>query len=266
MSKRKALGQHFLANRSALLKIVDVVGPRPDELVIEIGAGKGALTFLLAGQAGRVIAIEKDPSFIPFLRENGPANLTVVEGDVLEMDFAGLAAREPSFLGRVKLCGNLPYSISAPLLFKALDERDLFTSCVFLLQKEVAERVTSEAGSKDYAPLSILFRIFFEPSIRLRLSPHSFSPPPRVNSALVSLVRRHKPLFEIRDEAKLRKFLRAAFLQRRKTLANNLRAAGHDLSLIQAALDHLGLSRRIRAEELEPGQFVRLHDFLREAR
>jgi 16S rRNA (adenine1518-N6/adenine1519-N6)-dimethyltransferase len=262
MNKRKALGQHFLVNRSALHKIVDVIDPHPDELVIEIGPGKGALTFLLAGRAGRVIGIEKDPLFIPSLRGKNLPNLTIVEGDVLELDFAGLAASEPAFPGRIKLCGNLPYSISSPLLFKVLDEKHLFESCVFLLQREVAERVTAEAGSKDYAPLSILFRIFFEPRIRLRLSPHSFSPPPRVDSALVSLVRRHKPLVEIPDETRFRRFLRTAFLHRRKILANNLKSAGYDLSRANAALDHFGLSRRVRGEELEPSLLKALYDMI----
>jgi len=263
MSKRKALGQHFLVNRSAILKIVDAVDPQPDELVIEIGAGKGALTFLLAERAGRVIAIERDAAFIPFLREKSPANVSILEADVLAVDFSDLTASEPSYRGRIKLCGNLPYSISSPLLFKVLDDRAHFVSCVFLLQKEVAERVTSAEGSKDYAPMSILLRTYFEPRIRLRLSPHSFSPPPRVDSALVSLVRRKNPLFEIRDESAFRAFLRAAFGQRRKTLANNLKAAGYDLSRALAALDRLGLGRRVRAEEIEPGRLVELQGLIK---
>ncbi len=263
MSKRKTLGQHFLVNRPAVLKIIEVIDPRPDELVIEIGPGKGALTFLLAQRAGRVIAIEKDASFIPGLRERSPANVTILEADALQVDFGALASDHPAFRNRVKLCGNLPYSISSPLLFKALDDRANFVSCVFLLQKEVAERVTAVEGSKDYAPLSILFRTYFEPRIRLRLSPHSFFPPPQVDSALVSLVRRKNPLFEIRDESAFRAFLRTAFGQRRKTLANNMKAAGYDLSRVLASLDRLGLGRRVRAEEVDPGRLVELQRLIK---
>ena len=146
-TRRHRLGQHFLVSRGVLERIVGLIDPRPDDLIIEIGAGKGALTFPLAARAGRVTAIEKDPAFIPFLEQKAPSNLTIIRADVLTLNLADLGAREGPSAGRAKLVGNLPYSISSALLFKIIAERDVFQKCVFLVQKEVAERICSGPGS-----------------------------------------------------------------------------------------------------------------------
>jgi len=258
MNKTKALGQHFLTDRSILRKILSVINPQKDELIIEIGAGKGALTFLLAERAGKVVAIEKDRALIPFLEEGDRENLIILERDVLDVDFRGLAAGEPSFRGRVKLTGNLPYSISSPLLFKVLENKDLFSACVFLLQKEVAQRLAAAPGSKDFAPVSILYQLYFEVRLRWTLAPGVFSPPPKVQSALVSLEKRPSPLYAVTNEELFRRFLRAAFTQRRKTLANNLKSWPYRSGPIQEALLRLGLKEAVRAEELSIGQLVAL--------
>jgi len=265
MSKTKALGQHFLNDRSILRKILGVIDPQEDELVVEIGAGKGALTFPLAERAGKVLAIEKDADLIPFLKENGPKNLVVIERDVLEVDFRELVALEPGFRGRVKIAGNLPYSISSPLLFKIFEDRELFAACVFLLQKEVAQRLAARPGSKSYAPLSILFQLVFDVRLRFTLAPGAFSPPPKVQSALVSLEKRPAPLFEVKDLDLFRRFLRAAFAQRRKTLANNLKSWPQRFGPVQEALLRLGLRETVRAEELSIGEFAALFGLLKKA-
>lgn len=262
MSKAKALGQHFLTDRSVLRKIVDIIDPKKDELVIEIGAGKGALTFPLAERSGKVIAVEKDQDLVPFLRESGKENLAVLGRDVLGVDFRALVADERAFAGKVKLAGNLPYSISSPLLFKILKDKDLFSACVFLLQKEVAERLAAQPGSKDYAPLSILFQLHFDIRLRLRLAPGTFSPPPKVLSTLVSFEKRPEPLFVIRDEDEFRRFLRVAFAQRRKTLLNNLKSLHLPLGLFKEFLLRFGLKETVRAEQLTIGQFVALFELL----
>ena len=262
MSKTKALGQHFLNDRSILRKILGIIDPRTDELVIEIGAGKGALTFPLAERAGKVMAIEKDPALIPFLRESGRKNLVILERDVLEVDFQELLALEPGFRGRVKIAGNLPYSISSPLLFKVLEAKELFSACVFLLQKEVAQRLAAKPGSKSYAPLSILYQLAFDVRLRLTLAPGSFSPPPKVQSALVSLEKRPAPLFPVADEELFRRFLRAAFAQRRKTLLNNLKSWPRRPGLVPGAFASLGLKETVRAEELSIGRLVTLFGLL----
>jgi len=262
MSKAKALGQHFLTDRSILRKIIDILNPKAEELIIEIGAGKGSLTFPLAERSGKVFAIERDKDLVPFLREGNRKNLVVLEGDVLGVDFRALVAGEMAFAGKVKVAGNLPYSISSPLLFKILKDKDLFSACVFLLQKEVAERLAAKPGSKAYAPLSILFQLHFDIRLRFTLAPGSFAPPPKVQSTLVSLEKRPAPLFVIRDEDGLRRLLRAAFAQRRKTLLNNLKSMPLAPGLLQETFRRLGLKETIRAEQLTILQFVALFELL----
>jgi 16S rRNA (adenine1518-N6/adenine1519-N6)-dimethyltransferase len=262
MNKTKALGQHFLNDRSILRKIVDIIAPRKDELVIEIGAGKGALTFPLADRAGRVIAIEKDKDLVPFLREGKKENIVVLEQDVLRVDFRNLVADEAAFCSQVKLAGNLPYSISSPLLFKVLKDKELFSACVFLLQKEVAERLGAQPGSKNYAPLSILFQLHFDVRLCFTLAPGAFSPPPKVRSTLVSLEKRPRPLFEISDEDRFRRFLRTAFAQRRKTLLNNLKSSPFPPGFLKEAFRRLSLKETLRAEQLSIAQFVALFEML----
>jgi 16S rRNA (adenine1518-N6/adenine1519-N6)-dimethyltransferase len=262
MDKRKALGQHFLVSLSVLRKIVTVISPREDELIVEIGAGKGALTFLLAEQGARVIAIEKDRSLIPFLREKERPNLVVLEEDVLNLNFRQLLREEARFKGKVKLAGNIPYVISSPLLFKVLEERDLFSECVFLLQKEVAERIIAAPGSKKYAPLSISFQMHFETRLHFTVAAGSFSPPPRVQSALVSLRRRPAPLFPVKNHELFRGFVRASFAQRRKTLFNNLKAFPLPPAAIKEALRRARLKENVRAEDVSIAQFVGLFELL----
>lgn len=262
MSRRKALGQHFLVNRSALNKIIEVISPRKDELIIEIGPGRGALTFPLAEKAGKVIAVEKDESLIPGLQNRGIPNLEVIFGDILKVDLQKILKGEGRRQGRVKLVGNLPYSISSSLLFKVLDWRDIIEECVFLLQKEVAERICASSGSKDYAPLSILLQIGFLCRLHLRLSPRSFFPPPGVDSALVSLKKREVPLFPMANPPRFQKFLRLVFQHRRKTLANNLKKSGIPPGRIAQAFLELSLPENIRPEELPIRQMVALHGFL----
>jgi 16S rRNA (adenine1518-N6/adenine1519-N6)-dimethyltransferase len=263
MSRRKALGQHFLANRSILRKIIAVIAPRSDELIIEIGAGKGALTFLLSEQCAKVVAIEKDKALIPFLLEMKPVNVAILEKDVLEVKFKDLLAGEKSFQGKAKIVGNIPYSISAPLLFQVLEEKDFFSACVFLLQKEVAERIAAGPGTKKFAPLSILFQLAFDVRRHFDVAPGSFIPPPRVVSTLISLTRREQPLYAVRDEQRFRDFLRLCFAGRRKTLLNNLKKLALPAGAARTALERLDLRGNIRAEQLTIAQFVQLYDLLR---
>lgn len=260
MRKIKALGQHFLTSRGVLKKIVATISPQKDELIIEIGAGKGALTFALADRCRKVIAIEKDQALIPFIKERKRENIDILEKDVLSVDFFSLLKTEKAVAGKVKLVGNLPYSISSPLLFKTLEAKDLFSSCVFLLQKEVAERLSAGPGSKKYAPLSILFQIHFDVCLHFIVAPGSFSPPPRVRSALVSLERKETPLFALRHQVRFQAFLRSSFGQRRKTLLNNLKTLGLPFPLLVESIRRLGLDPAVRAEQVSIEKFVSLFD------
>ena len=255
-SRRQALGQHFLTNPGVLRKIVAAVDPKPGDLIVEIGAGKGVLTAALAEKAGRVIAVEKDERLIPGLREAMPANVEVVHGDILRVDLREISrtAGAPA----LRLVGNVPYSISSPLLFRVLDERALLSDCVFLLQKEVAERVTARPGTKSYAPLGILLQNEFEARVAFTVAPGSFSPPPKVQSALLTLRRRTAPLHPGASEEPYRAFLRAAFAERRKMLWKNLSRRATPAAL-EAAYSKLGLARSTRAEELSPDALFALY-------
>jgi 16S rRNA (adenine1518-N6/adenine1519-N6)-dimethyltransferase len=245
-SRRHALGQHFLASPAVLERIVRVIDPHADDHIVEVGAGRGALTFRLAEKAGRVVAIEKDERLLAGLREAAPGNVEVVAADVLRVDFEDLVP--PSQRGRAKVVGNLPYAISSPLLFQVLEARRLFASAVFLIQREVARRVCAGPGTKDYAPVSILLQNTFGVRLEFAVAPGSFVPPPKVTSALISLKRRPAPLLDVADETEFAAFLRRAFSQRRKKLRNTL--ASYGARAVAAAGEALGIPENARAEEL----------------
>ena len=259
--KTKALGQHFLKNPRLLAKIVQCIAPEKDDLIIEIGAGKGALTFPLAEKAGRVIAVERDSTLIHFLRERQFQNLEILEDDILKVRFKELVQKEKYSFDKVKVVGNLPYSISSPLLFKILEEKETIGRCVFLLQREVVERICGQPGTKKYAPLSIIFQIYFETHLHFIVSPKSFTPPPKVESALLSLEKRVKPLFHIEKEEAFLRFLRGVFRHRRKTLFNNLLSLGYERILVGEAFKEYALEKSIRPEQLSPAQFFSLYTF-----
>jgi 16S rRNA (adenine1518-N6/adenine1519-N6)-dimethyltransferase len=254
-SRRHALGQHFLASPAVLRKIVDVIAPRKGDILLEIGAGKGVLTAALADRAGRVIALEKDERLIPELERAVPANVVVIRADALTFDFRGYLAG--AGIPEVRVVGNLPYSISSPFLRRVLAERALITDCVLLLQKEVAVRIPAGPGSKKYAPLSILLQNYYEARVEFSVSPGSFSPPPKVQSALLSLRRRASPLEPAADDPLYSAFLRAAFAERRKMLWKNLARRSTPAALI-AAYDSLALARNVRAEECPPDRLYAL--------
>lgn len=255
------MGQHFLKNQPALNKIIRSISPGKADLIIEIGAGRGALTFPLADKAGKVIAIEKDASLIRFLQKKSKPNLTILEEDILKVNFYDLIRTEQNFMGNVKLVGNLPYSLSSPLLFKVLREKEFLPECIFLLQKEVAERICAQPGTKRYAPLSILIQIVFIARLHFIIKPDCFSPPPKVDSALVSLKKRPKSLFFIEEEGLFKTFLKAAFQHRRKILRNNLEKFDLPVPLINKAFHIFSIENNLRAEQLSISQFVSLFQF-----
>jgi 16S rRNA (adenine1518-N6/adenine1519-N6)-dimethyltransferase len=253
-SKRKALGQHFLTDRKALHRIAEVIAPTAGDLIIEIGAGKGALTFYLTKTEAKIFAIEKDKTLIPHLKKKEFPNLTVIAEDALRVDFGDLLQGRKG-----KIVGNLPYAISTPLMFKVLKERESVTLCVFLLQKEVAHRVCALPGTKKYAPLSILFQNDFEARVHFTVPASSFSPSPRVESALISLRKRPEPLSLIPHREGFVKFLKDAFRSRRKKLSNNLKALEISPSRIKNAYLACGIEEKWRPEQLSLSRFVALY-------
>jgi 16S rRNA (adenine1518-N6/adenine1519-N6)-dimethyltransferase len=257
-SRRQILGQHFLKDPNALRKIVRLINPLPQDTLIEIGPGKGALTFRLTPKAGKIIAIEKDPLLASGLLARAGENLRILETDVLRVSFKDLIPRGKE----VKLVGNLPYSIGSVILFKALEERSLFKECHFLLQKEVAERLCATAGSKAQAPLSLYFSNFFSRKLQFTLPPAAFSPPPKVDSAFVSLFKRQEPLFVLPQDKDFLAFLKTAFRHRRKTLYNNLLLGSFSPENTAAAFRASGLGPSLRAEQVSLEQFVSLFNHL----
>ena len=251
---RKALGQHFITNPDILNRIIGCIAPQKNDLIIEIGAGKGSLTFLLAEKAGQVIALEKDASLVPYLEKNKPPNLEIRQEDVLKIDFNEIA--KP---GITKLAGNLPYSISSQILFKVLEEQDLINECHFMLQKEVAQRVCASPGSKKYAPLSILLQNSFATKIQFLLSPGSFVPPPKVKSALVTLKKRPIPIHSLLKTKPFKSFIKKAFSQRRKKLKNNLKAMDFTPEQIKQSFQECSLNPHIRAEKISINDFAALY-------
>jgi 16S rRNA (adenine1518-N6/adenine1519-N6)-dimethyltransferase len=261
--KTKALGQHFLKNPYALRTIIDRISPQSQDFIIEIGPGKGVLTLPLAKKAGKIVAIEKDKALAAFLKNKNIPNLLILEGDVLKVDLQKLIWDENSAQRPVKIVGNLPYSISSPILFKIYEFKELFSFCVFLLQKEVAERISAGPGTKKFAPISILFQIVFETQIHAFFSPRSFTPSPKVDSALISLEKRQTPLFSLKDEQDFHRFLKMAFRSRRKTLINNFILSGYSRASLDNVFQRLEMEKMIRPEQVSIDCFLALYNELR---
>ena len=257
-SRAHALGQHFLTHPGLLDKIVRVIDPQPDEVILEVGPGRGSLTSLLAAKCRGVIGVEKDERMVLTVRGRNIPRTTIIQGDILQADWAGLLGEAGAEPGKSKLAGNIPYAISSPLLAKTLEARALFSRSVFLIQKEFAERTTAAPGSKKYAPLSILLQRAFAVKQHFSVSRQAFVPPPRVESAVISLTPREAIQFPVDDEPLLKAFLRAAFGQRRKTLANNLERLGLPPQEVARVLEECRLKPKVRAEEVPPESFIAL--------
>ncbi|WP_369976833.1 16S rRNA (adenine(1518)-N(6)/adenine(1519)-N(6))-dimethyltransferase RsmA [Xanthomonas bundabergensis] len=247
---KKSLGQHFLSDRHYIDSIVRAVNPKPDDLLVEIGPGQGAITFPLLRRHGRLTVIEFDRDLIAPLTAaaEGVGELTILNRDVLSVDFAALAGA-----GRIRLVGNLPYNISSPILFHALDHAAAIADMHFMLQKEVVDRMAAAPGSKVYGRLSVMLQAYCEVTSLFVVPPGAFRPPPKVDSAVVRLVPHAPQDIGIADPRRFADVVRAAFGQRRKTLRNALGGVC-DAAQFEAA----GVRPDARAEQLEVADFVRL--------
>lgn len=249
---RRALGQHFLRDASVARAIVDLVAPKADDLVVEIGPGEGALTGELGRRAGRVIALEIDRALAAKLAPRFPG-VEVIAADARAWDYRSLAA--PSG-GRVLVVGNLPYSVSKPILMALVAARGAIDEMALMLQREVAERVAARPGTKVYGSLSVLSQLYCEVRVALRVPPGAFRPPPKVDSAVLHLTVLPEPRVPVADEARFRDVVLAAFAQRRKTLANSLAAAlSLPLGAVRRAATTAGVEPGRRAETLTIQEF-----------
>ncbi len=230
-------------------RLLRTVAPHADDVFLEIGPGRGALTLPLAARCRRVVTVELDGALAARLRERSPPNVEIVEGDALALDLAALVPAGS------RVAGNLPYYISSPLLRRILELRGRVRDAHVMLQEEVARRVAASPGSRDYGILSVFYAVWTETDIPLRFPPGSFEPPPKVGSALLRARFLPRPAAEIGDPLAFERLVQRAFSQRRKTLENNLRDSYPNL---KHHLRLLNLTGSRRAETLSVGEFAEL--------
>ena len=260
---KKRLGQHFLIDRNILNKVIRTAGIEKEDVVLEVGPGLGEMTLALARQAKRVMAIEIDPKLVAILKKKLEAlpNVEVVKSDILKVDFKPFFEKEGHL---IKVVANLPYQISTPLLFRFIESKEVFATFTLTLQKEVAERMVAPPGRKEYGPLSIFTQMFLDVSIRFFIKPSAFFPPPKVDSAVVHMVWKEKPVIEANDEEWFKRVVKACFSYRRKTLANALKHS--ELTLpesVELKMEGIGIDPRRRPETLTIQEFVRLAEALK---
>jgi 16S rRNA (adenine1518-N6/adenine1519-N6)-dimethyltransferase len=252
---RQRLGQNFLTDAGWRERIAATLGSDANAAWLEIGAGHGEMTALLARRAARVVAVELDSGLLPRLREKAREwpNVEIVAGDILELDLASLFGGQ-----QFRVYGNLPYYITSPILHRLFAHADSIDSISIVVQWEVATRLVARPGRKDYAYLSVLTQYFSRPEIVLRIPPGAFRPRPKVTSALVRLAMpREGAQLGLPDETRFLEFVKACFAQKRKTLANNLRARfGEERA--RALISAAGLRSDARAEQLSVAQFAEL--------
>lgn len=257
----KKYGQHFLSDRKILAAIVDALGPSTADTVVEVGAGRGSLTDILVDRSGRVIAIEIDRALAQNLGERyrSRSHVRVVQGDVLETDLHALAG--PDFL----LIGNVPYYITTPIVFKAL-EPPIPMRSVFLVQREVAERMAATADTEAYGALSVNVAAVADVENMITVPASAFQPPPKVESAVVRITPRAAPLVSLESLPAFRVFVQAVFGLRRKQMSRVIRTVrGISPEEAGALLEQAGIEPAARPEVLSPEDFARLFSQLRTA-
>jgi len=260
---RKRLGQHFLIDRNILNKVIRTAKIEKEDVVLEVGPGLGEMTLALARHAKRVIAIEIDPKLVAILKkkmEDLP-NVEVVRSDILRLNFNQFLEKEGQ---PIKVVANLPYQISTPLLFRFIESKEVFATFTLTLQKEVAERMVAPPGGKDYGPLSIFTQLFLDISVRFFIKPSAFFPPPKVESAVVHMAWKEKPIIETEDDAWFKRVVRACFGYRRKMLINALKHSEINLpESVELRMERIGIDPRRRPETLTIREFVSLSEALK---
>jgi 16S rRNA (adenine1518-N6/adenine1519-N6)-dimethyltransferase len=259
---QRDLGQNFLVEDAIAERLARLSGVQDGDLVIEVGTGLGVLTRQLAARAAYVTTIEIDSGLVAALQAESllPANVELVHADALEVDLAALAregAQRP-----VRVVANLPYSVASPLLRKLLDLGGILVDWSVMLQRELADRLTAEPGTRAYGSLTVLHRLIADVSRELDLEPGCFFPAPKVGSTFLRVFPRAQPLLAAGELPAVERVVRAVFNQRRKTILNGLRGGGlpwsDDRDVLVAALETAGIDPRERAEKLDPETLLAL--------
>jgi 16S rRNA (adenine1518-N6/adenine1519-N6)-dimethyltransferase len=259
---QKKFGQNFLIDPHVLDKIIQAAGITKDDMVLEIGPGIGTMTQYLAEAAGRVVAVEIDANLIPILGETLKEydNVTIINNDILKVNIGELAEKYNS--GRpIKVVANLPYYITTPIIMGLFESNVPIDNITVMVQKEVADRMQTGPGSKDYGALSLAVQYYAEPYIVANVPPNCFIPRPNVGSAVIRLTRYEKPPVDVQDPKLMFRLIRASFNQRRKTLQNGLNNSpeiNYSKEQIIEAIAALGVSATIRGEALTLQQFAQL--------
>lgn len=265
---QKKFGQNFLIDTHVLEKIIRAANITKDDMVLEIGPGIGTMTQYLAEAAGKVVAVEIDKNLIPILEDTLSAydNVRVINDDVLKVDLKKLADEENG--GKpAKVVANLPYYITTPIIMGLFEHGVPVESITVMVQKEVADRMQTGPGNKDYGALSLAVQYYADPYIVANVPPNCFMPRPKVGSAVIRLTRHEKPPVEVEDETLMFDIIRASFNQRRKTLVNGLNNSDK-LSLpkevITEAVEQLGKGAGVRGEALSLEEFAKLSNYIKQ--
>ncbi|MDD7390814.1 MAG: 16S rRNA (adenine(1518)-N(6)/adenine(1519)-N(6))-dimethyltransferase RsmA [Lachnospiraceae bacterium] len=259
---QKKFGQNFLIDTRVLEKIMDAAEAGPEDCILEIGPGIGTMTQMLAERARKVIAVEIDNNLIPILQDTLQAydNVKIIHNDILKLDLKQLVQEEND--GRpIKVVANLPYYITTPIIMGLFEADVPLESITVMVQKEVADRMKSGPGSKDYGALSLAVQYYSRPELAANVPPNCFIPRPNVGSAVICLHRHAEPPVKVHDEKLMFRLIRASFNQRRKTMLNSLNNSpelSFNKEQITAALESIGLQSNIRGEALTLEQFAAL--------
>ena len=263
---QKKFGQNFLIDTHVLDKIIRAAEITREDMVLEIGPGIGTMTQYLAEAAGKVVAVEIDKNLIPILSDTLSAyeNVTIINEDVLKLDIQKLANEENQ--GRpIKVVANLPYYITTPIIMGLFENHVPVESITVMVQKEVADRMQTGPGNKDYGALSLAVQYYAEPYIVANVPPNCFMPRPKVWSAVIRLTCHEQPPMEVKDERLMFDIIRASFNQRRKTLANGLNNSdklSFSKEEITEAIESLGKGSSVRGEALTLEEFAELSNYL----
>ena len=260
---QKKFGQNFLIDTHVLERIIDEAGITPDDFVLEIGPGIGTMTQYLACAAREVVAVEIDKVLIPILEGDTLKafdNVTVINEDILKVDINKLVEEKND--GRpIKVVANLPYYITTPIIMGLFESHVPIESITIMVQKEVADRMKTGPGSKEYGALSLAVQYYANPEIVANVPPNCFMPRPNVGSAVIRLTRHETPVVDVKDEKLMFRIIRASFNQRRKTLVNGLKNSGEinfTKEQIEAAITAIDKPLTIRGEALTLAEFAAL--------